>query len=119
MKTIEFDARGKILGRLAGQIANALRGKDMASFRPDRLPEIQVIVEHANEVVVTGKKETQKTYYRFSGYPGGLRRESLAHLRARKPEQLLLLAVSRMLPKNRLRPRFMKRLDLRITPKAS
>ncbi len=113
MKTIEFSAKGQVLGRFATKIANTLRGKNTASFRPDRMPDVQVVVTDAEQIVVTGDKETQKTYYRFSGYPGGLKRESLAHVRARKPERILYFAVKRMLPKNRLQARFLKRLDIR------
>ncbi len=115
MKTIELSAKGEVLGRFATKVANTLRGKNTATFRPDRMPDITVVVTDADKVVVTGTKETTKTYYRFSGYPGGLKRESLAHLRGRKPEQIIYLAVKRMLPKNRLQARFMKRLVIRTS----
>jgi len=117
MKTIEFDAKGKVLGRLATEIANALRGKNTAQFRQDRMPEVQVVVKNADQVVVTGNKEETKMYYRFSGYPGGLKKETFIHLRARQPQRILSQAVSRMLPKNRLRDRFMKRLTLEVSTK--
>lgn len=115
MKTIEFDAKGKVLGRLATQIADALRGKNTPQFRPDRMPDVTVVVKNADLVVVTGNKEETKTYYRFSGYPGGLKREQLKHVRIRQPKRILTQAVSRMLPKNRLRDRFMKRLTIELS----
>jgi large subunit ribosomal protein L13 len=82
------------------------------------MPEVMVVVKNADLIAVTGNKESQKTYYNFSGYPGGLKRESLRHLRGRNPEKILYQAVSRMLPKNRLRPRFLKRLKLELSSKA-
>lgn len=111
MRTVEIDAKGKVLGRLAGQIALALRGKDQPDFRPDRLAQVQVIVKNADQFSVTGAKRTTKMYYRFSGYPGGLKK---AMLRDVKPEYALRQAVRRMLPNNRLRDRLMKHLVLDI-----
>ena len=115
MRTVEFDAKDKILGRLATQIANALRGKDQPSFRPDRLPDIEVIVKNADKVKVSGSKLTQKFHYHFSGYPGGLRKTALGKVLHDHPERVLQQAVKRMLPKNRLQARFMKRLKLEMS----
>jgi large subunit ribosomal protein L13 len=115
MRTVEFDANGKILGRLATQIANALRGKDQPSFRPDRMPDVEVIVKNADKVKVSGEKLTQKFHYHFSGYPGGLRKTALGKVLADHPERVLQQAVKRMLPKNRLQARFMKRLKLEMS----
>jgi len=115
MRTVEFDADGKILGRLATQIADTLRGKNLPSFRPDRLPEIEVVVKNADKVKVTGSKLTQKFHYHFSGYPGGLRKTALGKVLADHPERVLQQAVKRMLPKNRLQARFMKRLKLEMS----
>ena len=112
MKTVEFSAKGKVLGRLASQVATALRGKDQPGYRPDRLPDITVVVNDVDAVVVTGNKETDKKYYRFSGYPGGLKTETLAHRRMRRPEMIIHEAVRRMLPKNRLRARIIKNMVL-------
>ncbi len=115
MRTIEFDANGKILGRLATQIALALRGKDKPTYRPDRLPDISVIVKNADKIKVSGDKLKQKMYYHFSGYPGGLKSISLEKQLAEHPERVLEAAVKRMLPKNRLQARFMKRLTLELS----
>lgn len=114
MKTVEFDAKDKVLGRLATDIALTLRGKKSAAFRPDRDPEITVIVKHADQVAVTGTKETTKMYYHFSGYPGGLSRRRLADVRAKHPDRLIFQAVKRMLPDNKLRARMLKRLILDV-----
>jgi large subunit ribosomal protein L13 len=112
MTTVEFDAKGKVLGRLATQIAMTLRGKNTPQFRPDRLADVTVVVHNAHLVAVTGTKETTKMYYRFSGYPGGLRSDRLADVRKTHPERLLFLAVKRMLPDNKLRARMLKHLIL-------
>lgn len=112
MSTIEFDATNKVLGRLASDIALTLRGKKSPSFRPDRLADVKVVVHNAHKVAVTGTKETSKMYYRFSGYPGGLRQDRLADVRAAHPERLLMLAVKRMLPDNKLRAKMLKNLTL-------
>lgn len=110
MTTIEIDAAGKILGRLATQIAGTLRGKHLPSYRPDRLPDITVVVKHADRIQVTGQKRKAKIYYRFSGYPGGLKRRRLEEVLAVSPARVLTLAVKRMLPNNRSRQRLLRRL---------
>jgi large subunit ribosomal protein L13 len=96
------DATGKTLGRLATQIADALRGKR----KPDYTPHIDVgdfvIVVNAEKVAVTGNKREGKLYYRHSGYPGGLRHRSLGQMLERQPEEVIRLAVKGMLPRNRL-----------------
>jgi large subunit ribosomal protein L13 len=113
MRTVEFDAEGQTLGRLATKIAITLRAKDMPTYRPDRLPEVSVVVKNGAKVKVTGSKESQKIYYRFSGYPGGLKQTKMPVMRATHPERIIELAVKRMLPNNRLRARFMKRLTVK------
>lgn len=114
MRTVEFDAQGKILGRLATQIAIALRGKDQPDYRPDRLAQVQVIVKHADQFTLTGRKSGQKMYYHFSGYPGGLKKTKYVDMR---PDRVLRLAVRRMLPNNRLRDRMLKHLSLDLAKK--
>ncbi len=114
MSTVEFNADGQVLGRLASRIAGALMGKNLSTFRRDRLPDVQVVVHHADRISVTGRKTDGKHYYRFSGYPGGLKKTSFRRLQAIHPERLLYLAVKRMLPKNKLQAKFLKRLKLEI-----
>lgn len=117
MRTVEFDAEGKILGRLATQVSIALRGKDTPQYRRDRLAEVTVIVKNADKIRVTGKKMDQKMYYNFSGYPGGLKKRSMTEVLAKHPERILLAAIKRMLPANKLRPRLLKHLQLEISTK--
>lgn len=96
------DAEGKVLGRMATEIARVLRGKHKPSFSPHVDAGDFVIVVNASRVKVTGAKDTDKLYYRHTGYPGGLRVATLPQMRARKPEAVVRLAVKGMLPKNRL-----------------
>ena len=97
-----IDADGVVLGRLAAQVANILRGKDRPVFTPHLDAGGFVVVVNAEKVVVTGKKETNKRYMTYSGWKGGERYTSVAELRARHPEMLIHRAVRGMVPKNRL-----------------
>ncbi len=106
------DAQGKTLGRLASQIARVLMGKHKPYYQPDVDCGDFVIVLNADKVVVTGKKLEQKKYYFHSNYPGGLKERSLAWMLEHKPEEVIRLAVKRMLPKNRLGHRMLKRLKV-------
>ena len=96
------DAAGKPLGRLATEVATLLRGKHKPMFAPHMDTGDFVIVINAAEVEVTSKKSQQKIYYRYTGYPGGLREESFESLRERRPEAVIERAVQGMLPKNKL-----------------
>jgi large subunit ribosomal protein L13 len=96
------DANGQTLGRLATQIATALRGKNKPEFTPHCDTGDFVIVVNAEKISVTGKKRQEKRYYRHSGYPGGLRSRTLEEMLARRPEEVIRKAVKGMLPRNRL-----------------
>lgn len=106
------DAQGKTLGRLASQIARVLMGKHKPYYQPDVDCGDFVIVLNVDKVVVTGKKLEQKKYYFHSNYPGGLKERTLAWMLEHKPEEVIRLAVKRMLPKNRLGHRMLKRLKV-------
>jgi large subunit ribosomal protein L13 len=96
------DANGAILGRLAAQVADILRGKNKPVFTPHLDAGDFVVVINAEKVVLTGKKETAKEYMTYSGWKGGEKFTSVAQLRARHPEMLITRAVRGMVPKNRL-----------------
>jgi large subunit ribosomal protein L13 len=96
------DASGQTLGRLATQIANALRGKRKPEYTPHCDVGDFVIVVNAEKVTVTGKKRETKIYYRHSGYPGGLRSRTFNDMLERRPEEIIRLAVKGMLPRTRL-----------------
>ncbi len=99
---VVVDAKDRVLGRLASQIAQILRGKNKPEFAPNLDCGDGVIVINAAEVRVTGAKLEQKFYYRHSGYPGGLRQTRLDDLMAKYPERVVQSAVRGMLPKNTL-----------------
>ena len=96
------DAEGKTLGRLATQIADVLRGKRKPEYTPHCDTGDFVVVVNAEKITVTGRKLEQKTYYRHSGYPGGLRSRTLGEMLDRRPDDVIRKAVKGMLPRNRL-----------------
>ncbi|MFQ5596488.1 MAG: 50S ribosomal protein L13 [Nitrospiria bacterium] len=96
------DADGLILGRMAAQIAAVLRGKHTPCFTPNQDLGDHVVVVNAEKVVLTGKKETQKQYFRHTGYIGGIKSTSVKQLRAEKPEHIIKNAILGMLPKTKL-----------------
>lgn len=106
------DVKGKVLGRESTQIAKLLMGKGKPHFVRNLDVGDYVVVINAKEVKITGKKEAQKNYYNFSGYPGGLRVRTLAEVRATKPEEIIHRSVKGMLPQNRLRDKMLKRLKV-------
>ena len=110
------DATGKTLGRLATQIADALRGKRKPEFTPHCDVGDFVVVVNAEKVAVTGKKREDKRCYRHSGYPGGLRSRTLREELDRRPEEVLRRAVKGMLPKNRLARQQITKLKIYAGP---
>ena len=110
------DASGKTLGRLATQIADALRGKRKPEYTPHCDTGDFVIVVNADKVVVTGRKGEQKLYYRHSGYPGGLRTRTLNEMMERQPEEVIRKAVKGMLPRNRLARAQLRKLKVYAGP---
>lgn len=110
------DAAGKPAGRLAAAIARVLMGKTRPDYTPHADNGDFVIVVNAGRVVLTGRKEEEKLYKRYSGYPGGLKLIPAKVIRQRKPEYILTHAVWGMLPNNHLRKRRMKRLKVYAGP---
>jgi large subunit ribosomal protein L13 len=104
------DAKGKILGRTASDIALLLMGKAKPYFVKNLDCGDYVVVINAKEIKTTGKKEDLKKYFRHSGYPGGFKAETLKDLRQRNPEGIIKHAVSGMIPQNKLRASMLKRL---------
>jgi large subunit ribosomal protein L13 len=96
------DASGKVLGRLAAEIARRLRGKHKPEFTPHTDTGDYIVVVNADKLRVTGRKADQKIYYRHSSYPGGIYSTSFAKMHARYPDRVLRLAVKGMLPKGPL-----------------
>lgn len=106
------DAENKILGRLAAQIAHRLRGKHKPEFAPHMDNGDFIVVVNCEKIAVTGKKMSDKKYYRHTGYPGGLKETTLDKMLASKPEFVLMNAVRGMLPKNRLGRAMLKKLKV-------
>jgi large subunit ribosomal protein L13 len=110
------DAEGAVLGRLATQIANVLRGKNKPMFAHHVDVGDHVIVVNADKVVLTGKKLEQKEYLRYSGYPSGLRRIRYDRLMREHPERAIRKAVRGMLPRNRLGRQIIRKLKVYAGP---
>jgi large subunit ribosomal protein L13 len=110
------DASGRPLGRLASEIANALRGKHHPEFSPHLSLGDHVVVVNAEKVHVSGNKREDKLYYRFSGYPGGLKSRRMRDVMEQKPTEVVRLAVRRMLPSTRLGRRMLKKLKIYSGP---
>jgi large subunit ribosomal protein L13 len=111
-----IDAEGKTLGRLATQIADALRGKRKPEYTPHCDTGDFVVVVNASKIVVTGNKRADKLYFRHSGYPGSIRSRSLGEMLERQPEEVIRKAVKGMLPRNRLARQQLRKLRVYAGP---
>ena len=109
---ILIDAASAPLGRVSTEIAKYLIGKYKPTYTPHVDGGDYVVVVNAKELVVTGAKETDKMYYRHSGFPGGLKEAQLKELREKSPESIIQEAVKGMLPKNKLQAERLKRLRI-------
>ena len=110
------DAEGQTLGRLAAEVAKVLRGKNKPEFTPHIDTGDNVIVINAEKIKVTGKKLDQKVYYHHSDYVGGMKETTLREMMAKKPEQVIELAVKGMLPKGPLGRTMIKKLHVYAGP---
>jgi large subunit ribosomal protein L13 len=110
------DASGKTLGRLATQIADALRGKRKPEYTPHIDVGDFVVVVNAEKISVTGNKRAEKLYYRHTGYPGGLRSRTLDEMLERRPEEVVRLAVKGMLPRTKLGRAQLRKLKIYAGP---
>ncbi|MEK4197932.1 50S ribosomal protein L13 [Cytobacillus sp. FSL K6-0265] len=106
------DAEGKTLGRLASEVASILRGKHKPTFTPHVDTGDHVIILNASKIELTGKKLTDKIYYRHSMHPGGLKTRTANEMRTNYPESMLELAIKGMLPKNSLGRQMFKKLHV-------
>jgi large subunit ribosomal protein L13 len=111
-----FDAEGKVLGRLATEIATVLRGKHKPMFTPHMNCGDYVIVINAEKVAVTGNRLDSKIYYRHSQYPGGLKQETLRQVLEKHPERAIERAVKGMVPRNHLGADILRRLKVYAGP---
>ena len=111
-----IDAENQVVGRLASQVAAILRGKHKPYFTPHVDCGDYVIIVNADKVRFSGKKETDKLYYRYSGYPGGLKTRTAKEMRQRRPDYIMRHAVKGMLPKGPLGRRMLKKLKVYASP---
>ncbi|MFC0274169.1 50S ribosomal protein L13 [Metabacillus herbersteinensis] len=111
-KWFVVDAAGKTLGRLSTEVASILRGKHKPTFTPHVDTGDNVIIINAEKIELTGKKLTDKIYYRHSQFPGGLKTRTALEMRTNYPEKMLELAIKGMLPKNSLGRQIFKKLHV-------
>lgn len=107
-----FDARGKILGRLATEIAGVLSGKNKIDYEPRIGGNDWVIVINSNKIRLSGEKENKKIYWRHSGYPGGIYKSTFKEMKEKDSTQIIEKAVKGMMPKNKLTIEALKRLRI-------
>lgn len=107
-----LDAKDKTLGRLSSKIASILMGKNKAQYTPHNDLGDYVVVVNAEKIKVTGNKNTQKRYYRHTGYPGGLKSSTFSEMIEKDPENTILKAVKGMLPKNKLSNSMISKLKI-------
>lgn len=107
-----LDAKDETLGRLSSKIASILMGKNKAQYTPHNDLGDYVVVVNAEKIKVTGNKNTQKRYYRHTGYPGGLKSSTFSEMIEKDPENTILKAVKGMLPKNKLSNSMISKLKI-------
>jgi large subunit ribosomal protein L13 len=112
-----IDADGQILGRLAARVARLLMGKHKVIYTTFRDTGDHVIVINASKIQLTGQKLTQKLYRYYSGYPGGLREDQAAHVKAKRPDRMVREAIEGMLPKNKLGKAMIRKLKVYVGDK--
>jgi len=110
------NAEGKVLGRLSTEVAKILRGKNKPTYTPHVDTGDFVIVVNAGKVTLTGKKMKDKIYYRHTGYPGGIKEMNAEKLLAKKPTEMIRMAVKGMLPKNSLGRQMLRKLKVYAGP---
>lgn len=110
MKTIELNAEGKAVGRVASEAAKALQGKTDPNFIPHLDPATTVVIKNAGKVIFTGRKLEQKDYHHHTMHPGGLKTKAMKKVFIEDPTETMRRAVNGMIPKNRRREDLMKRL---------
>ncbi len=108
-----LDAENKKIGRVATEAAVFLMGKNLPDFKRNTIPQVKVEIKNSSKLVIDEKKRSQKTYSRYSGYPGGLRQPTMTQVIAKKGyREILKEAVSGMLPKNKLRTKMLNNLTI-------
>ena len=112
VKVVEIDATGQVLGRLSSNVATILRGKDKPGFRPNIVSGQNVRIINAAKIVLTGRKLEEKKYYHHTGYLGHLKTTTAKELMATNPAEIIERSIYGMLPANKLRQEWMKKLEI-------
>lgn len=112
MEKITIDASNQPLGRLASRVAILLRGKHLASYQPNVLPQVEVTIKNLNKITFTGNKLKNKIYYRYSGYHSGIKSQTLEEKWGKNPAEVLRHSVYRMLPKNKTRDKIIRNMKI-------
>ena len=109
-----IDATNKKLGRVASEAAKVLMGKNSSSYAPNRVADVKVTITNTSKADLSSKKKEEKTYTRYSGYPGGLKSFNMEHVISKKGySELFRMAVKGMLPKNKLQAKMMLNLSVK------
>ncbi|MFB6212232.1 MAG: 50S ribosomal protein L13 [Candidatus Magasanikbacteria bacterium] len=112
-ETKKIDAKNKKLGRLASRVAEFLQDKHLPSYNPSKPGKTRVVILNADKIEVSGNKKTQKEYFKHTEKPGSYKKESFEDVFEKNPALVIRNAVSKMLPKNKLRDKRMKRLEIK------
>ena len=113
MTKYTIDAAGRTIGRVASEAAHVLRGKNSPSYERHKLPLSKVHIVNAGKLSITERKRKQKVYRSYTGYPGGLKDQTLERMIEKKGHgEVLKTAITRMLPRNRVRPKLLKNLEI-------
>ena len=110
MREHHIDAKGKVLGRLATEIALILQGKSSPDYKPNAVSDDKVYLKNYVDIIVTGRKADQKIYYRHTGYVGGIKEATYREMKEKDPRKTIQRAVRKMLPRNFLTSRRMNNL---------
>lgn len=111
--THNIDATNQSLGRLASQIAVLLRGKQNPGYQPNIMPDEKVVITNSKQIKYTGNKTENKIYFHYSGFPGGMKERTLKEMLQKNPKRVIWMAVYRMLPRNRMRDKIIKNLEIK------
>ena len=115
MDIYEIDAKNQSLGRIATKVATVLHGKHLASFSPEKQPNVEVLIKNLDQAKFTGNKLDKKTYFHYSGYHGGIRERNLGEEWKKNPQKIFRRVVYRMLPTNKMRDKIIKNLKFDLS----
>ena len=110
VKSYTVDANNRSLGRMASEVAILIRGKNSPDYSPQNLPQVEVVISNIDKVKISEKKLDTTFYYKYSGYPGGMKRKSIREIYEKSPKTLFLKVIDNMIPANKLKKHILKRI---------